>query len=362
MFSSPPAEALPPPVFDDTTSTNLGRAKTSYGGTDLNSRANEEVDLPLTPNLIKYFQATVVSPYPDSDTPPIDFSPRCPQWSPWATSQFTFDYLFMLVAPSMTPEQFKHENYDTYMDIVFKLCCTIESIGKMPDDSPPPSLVQSFYHLRRLFPNGIVARDFLGNVSTVLLRVFALGIAVANVAIYEQRNLNLEWELMCGILDLHVDGFETAALQALNWDVFDLAENRGVYLDWLGHLGYYAEFYYSRTGQTYLRSSADLIAFAHAQAFSLPRQSHRTHVHPIQLPFLETLSTMLCWGTGVTPLSPQAIQFNSAPRTSAPSVVRPTAADVLATIAEECTSRLLYPLSAKVKPFSWATDNLTVLI
>lgn len=81
------------------------------------------------------------------------------------------------------------------MDALFKLEKIISSIGIMPDGSPPPSLFQSFYHLRRLFPNGLLApEDFVGEVGTTLLvRVFAMGIAVANQAIYEQRNYNLDW-------------------------------------------------------------------------------------------------------------------------------------------------------------------------
>lgn len=81
------------------------------------------------------------------------------------------------------------------MNIIFRLNVVIESIGKMPDGSPPPSFFQSFYHLKRLFPNGLVAaHDFVGEVGTTLLpRVFALGVAVANKAIFEQRNLNLCW-------------------------------------------------------------------------------------------------------------------------------------------------------------------------
>ncbi|KAJ7047639.1 hypothetical protein C8F04DRAFT_1059555 [Mycena alexandri] len=364
MFSSPPAEALPPPVFDDTTSTILGRR--AYGSTHSNPRADEEVALPFTPTRFKYFEATVVSP--SSESAPVHLSSKseCPRWSAWATSQFTFDYLFMLIMPSMSPEHFKHQHYDEYMETVFQICCIIEA---MPD-----GLFQSFYHLRRLFPNGLIAPHNSvanGGITTVLRRVFALGIAIANLAVYEQRNLNLDWELMCGVLDSHVDGFETAGMQALNWDCFDLAQNRTIYLDWLGHLGYFAEFHYSRTGQTYLRSSADLIAFIHARMFSLPQENQRKHVHPIQLPFLETLSTMLCWDTGLAPLSAQTIQFNSAaahvPPMSAPGhsgLLRPTAANVLAAVAEECIARLLYPLSAKVKPSPWGTThcNFPVLI
>ncbi|KAJ7781529.1 hypothetical protein B0H16DRAFT_1682891 [Mycena metata] len=352
MFSSPPAAALPPPVFDDTASTILGRR--AYGGTDFDPRANEEVALPLTPTRVKYFEATIVSPCWASRTPvDLDSKAESPRWSSWATSQFTFDYLFMLIMPSTSPEQFKHQHYDEYMETVFQICCIIEAM--------PNGLFQSFYHLRRLFPNGLIAPHNSaanGAITTVLRRVFALGIAIANLAVYEQRNLNLDWDL-CGVLESHVDGFETAGMQALNWDCFDLAQNRTIYLDWLGHLGYFAEFYYSRNGQTYLRSSADLIASIHAQVFSLPQENQRNHVHPIQLPFLETLSTMLCWDTGLSPLPAQTIQFNSgaahAPPMSRSALLRPTAADVLAAVAEECTARLLYPLSTKVKPSRWVT-------
>jgi hypothetical protein len=84
---------------------------------------------------------------------------------------------------------------EQYMDAVFKLSLIVDSIGKMADGAPPPTLFQSLYHLRRLFPNGLLAaEDFRGEVGTSLLvRLFALGVAVANQAIYEQRNLNMDW-------------------------------------------------------------------------------------------------------------------------------------------------------------------------
>jgi hypothetical protein len=276
----------------------------------------------------------------------------------------------MFIFSEILVTRFKQRYHEQYIDAVFKLHSVIQSIGKMPDGSPPPTLFQSFYHLRRLFPNGFVAaQDFIGEVgTTLLLRVFALGIAVANQTIYEQRNYNLEWygcslrflspsdltqnicrQEMCGIPDSYVDAFETAGLYALNGDGFDLSENRSIYLNWMGHLGYHAEFLHFRTNQIYLRSSADLIAFVHAQAFSLPQNCRRKHIHPIHLPFLETLSIMLCWDTGVTPLPVQAIQFVDAESPShipRSRILRPTAADVLAVVAEECTSRLLYPLSS----------------
>lgn len=157
---------------------------------------------------------------------------------------------------------------------------------------------------------------------------------------------------ICGIPDSYVDTFEMTALFALNGDVFDLSQDRVIYLDWLEHLGYHAEFHHFRTAHPYLRSSADLIAFAHARAFSLPRDCRRRRIHPIHLPSLENLSLMLCWGTGVAPLKPMAIQFNHLAYSelrdigATPSRT-PTAADVLAAVAEECTSRLLYPLSVR---------------
>lgn len=81
------------------------------------------------------------------------------------------------------------------MDTLFQLDKIIGSIGIMPDGSPPPSFFQSFYYLRRLFPNGLLAaKDFIREVGTALLvRVFATGIVVANQAICEQRNYNLDW-------------------------------------------------------------------------------------------------------------------------------------------------------------------------
>ncbi|KAJ6599341.1 hypothetical protein DFH09DRAFT_32752 [Mycena vulgaris] len=353
---SPPAEALPPPAFDTVVlrdgarETSPAAFEKSPGGL-WDSRGSEDAVLPILPSQrIKVFNATVV--FSDSDNLPHSISKsqsgnQCPPWSEWATAQFTFDYLLTLLTSSTNPEVFMRRYNEQYMDAVFKLSVIIASIGKMADDSPPPSFFQSFYYLRRLFPNGLIAaEDFTGEAGTALLvRAFALGIAVANQAIYEQRNLNLDWQGMCGIPDYYVDALEMTALDALNGDVFDLSQNRTVYLDWLGHLGYHAEFHHFRTAQTYRRSSADLIAFAHAQAFSLPRECRRNDVQPIHLPRLEQLSLLLCWDTGVTPLRPKTIQFNHQSHRRPPKrSLRPTAADVLAALAEECTSRLLFPI------------------
>ncbi|KAJ6539073.1 hypothetical protein B0H19DRAFT_1176991 [Mycena capillaripes] len=361
MFeSSPPAESLPPPLFSDsTTTTNLAISKPSNGATSWHN-ISEDIVLPLTPKGIRHFEATVVSPSSENRRlPDSNWQLECPRWSGWALGQFTFDYLFTVITSSMTSEVFKERYPEQYMNAIFKLNVVIESIGKLPDGSPPPSFFQSFYYLKRLFPNGlVVAHDFVGEVgTTLLLRVFALGIVVANQAIFEQRNLNLCCicrEDMCGIPDSYVDAFETAGLYALNGDVFDLFENKTIYLDWLAHLMYYAEFHHFRTGHTYLRNSTDLFAFAHAHALSLPQNYGRNHIHPIHLPFLETLSIMVCWNTGVTPFPVQAIQHGKPDSQSASHVqrnmsriLRPTAADVLAAVAEECVSRLLYPLAVR---------------
>jgi hypothetical protein len=165
---------------------------------------------------------------------------------------------------------------------------------------------------------------------------------------------------MCNIPDSYVDALEMTALAAFGGVAFDLSYNRTMFLDWLGHLGYYAEFQYSYTTRTHLRSSADLVAFAHAQAFSLPHESRQNHIHPIHLTFLENLSFMLCLDLGVTPLRPHTSQFNhhlsrsldpslrSPVSVASSKIMRPTAADVLADLAEECTSRLLYPFCVRV--------------
>ncbi|KAJ6510078.1 hypothetical protein C8R47DRAFT_780625 [Mycena vitilis] len=337
MFSCPPPESLPPPVFDHDTPTMQRIVPKTNDCENL---------LPLSVKRIRHFDATLVSIPPESGV--ALQSNYCPCWSPWAASQFAFDYLFMLITLSDDPELFKEQYHEQYMDAIYKLHSVVLSMGKMPDGSPPPSLFQSFYHLKRLFPNGLVpAQDFIGEVGiTILLRVFALGILMADQAIYEQRNRNLNWQHMCDIPDSHVHAFETAGLYALNGpgNVFDLAENRTMYLDWLGHLMYHAEFYHFRTSHVYLRNSANLIAFAHAQAFLLPRSRQRNHFYPVHLPSLETLSIMLCWNTTATPLPPQVIQYSNYEPSSRGRIARPTAADVLATVAAECTSRLLYPL------------------
>ncbi|KAF8211409.1 hypothetical protein K438DRAFT_40494 [Mycena galopus ATCC 62051] len=341
--SSPPAESLPPPVFDGPSEWHEPSPFDNC----------EEAVLPLPLNRIKYFDATIV-PTSHRNTAQTDLVrvSECPRWSAWGTAQFVFDYLFTLVTSSMSSEWFKRQYHEEYIDSVYKLYMMIESIGKMPDGSPTPSIFQSFYHLRRLFPNGLVVVHDLNVVqigTTLLLRVFALGIAVANRAIYEQRNYNLDWEDVCGILDPYVDALEIYALNTLNGDVFDLAENRSMYLNWLGHLGYYAELHYVRSGHTYLRSTADLIAFIHAQAFSLP-ETHRNHILPIHSPSLQTLADMLCWETKVTPLPMKTIQFNSDSRSrvrNASGILRPTAADVLEAVEEEYTYRLLYPLCVR---------------
>ncbi|KAJ7774254.1 hypothetical protein DFH07DRAFT_952508 [Mycena maculata] len=365
FVSFPPAESLPPPVFDSIATTLDGvvfeanPTSTSPSASSFNrSCSSPEVGLPPTvTQRAKYFAATVVSMPSDRAVTAVRISGQCPRWSKWATSQFTFDYLFMLITSGKTPEMFKRRYPHEYFDAVFKLSLIIGSIGKMPDGSPPPSFFQSLYHLRRLFPSGfLVPEDFIGEVgAALLLRVFATGIAVANQAIYNQRNYNLDWQDMCDIPDSYVDSFEMMALSALNGEVFDLSQDRGMYLDWLSHLGYHAEFHHHRTTQSYLRSSADLVAFAHARAFSLPHNHQPRRIHPIHLPSLETLSLMLCWGTGVTPLQPFAIQYDHLAYTlreardinaTSPSGT-PTAADVLAAVAEECTSRLLYPLSVQ---------------
>lgn len=160
---------------------------------------------------------------------------------------------------------------------------------------------------------------------------------------------------MCDIPDSYVNDLETTALSAFNGDVFDLSQNRNIYLDWLGHLGYHAEFHHFRTSQTYLRSSANLIAFIHAQAFSLPYEYRRNHIHSIHLQSIDNLSLMLCWGTGLPPLRPSTTHL--AHNRVSPNrilrditrnrTLRPTAADVLAAVAEECASRLLCPLSLR---------------
>ncbi|KAJ7688462.1 hypothetical protein B0H17DRAFT_661614 [Mycena rosella] len=366
VWSSPPAESLPPPMFFDTVVMDnssrasnarwqdaLARADPSWGSLE------EEAILPR--QRIKYFNATVVPSYTEASPWVSSISTECPRWSEWAASQFTFDYLFTLITSSTTPELFKERYREQYLDAVFKLSLIIDSIGKMPDGSPPPSFFQSFYFLRRLFPNGFLpAGDFTGEVgTTIIVKFFALGIAVANQAICEQRNLNLDWEDMCDIPDSHVDALEMTALAALNGDVFDLSENRAMYLDWLGHLGYHAEYHHCRTAQTYLRSSADLFAFTQARASFLPRAYPRSHVQPIHIPFVENLSFLLCWGTGVAPLRLETIQSNcSTPRSIAcrtPSpVFPPTASDLLAALAEEYTSRLLSPLSVRAaRSLSW---------
>ncbi|KAJ7086613.1 hypothetical protein C8R44DRAFT_32647 [Mycena epipterygia] len=367
MFpSSPPAESLPPPesVFSNLTmiadgASEIGNSSACH--TDSLSDTAEPT-LPITPRQrMKYFKATVV--LPDNGAPLDSISGsgiQCPRWSEWATAQFLFDYLFMFITSSMTPELFIQRHREEYMDALFKLSLIVDSLGKMADGSPPLSLFQSLYHLRRVFPSGLLAaEDFRGGPGTTLLvRMFALGITVANQAIYEQRNLNLDWQNMCDIPDSYVDDLETTALSAFNSDVFDLSQNRTMYLDWLGHLGYHAEFYHFRTSQTYLRSSANLIAFVHAQAFSLPYANRRTHTHSIHLQSVDNLSLMLCWGTGLSPLRPTTTHFNRLTHNRiSPSgilhnitqshTLRPTAADVLAALAEECVSRLLYPLSLR---------------
>ncbi|KAJ7276130.1 hypothetical protein B0H12DRAFT_4408 [Mycena haematopus] len=339
MFtSSPPADSLPPLALFDSAPEASSSGTSSFD-------SPEEAVLPLPLNRIKYFDATIVPVSPRNTGPP-DFvcGSQCPGWSAWGTGQFTFDYLFTLITSSMSSDSFKTHHYEQYMDTLYKLDAMIESIGRMPDGSPPPSIFQSFYHLRRLFPNGLVAaQDITVEVGTILLlRVFALGIAVANQAIYEQRNYNLEWEYFCGIPDSDVDALETYALNILNGDVFDLADNRSMYLNWLEHLGYYAELHHFRSGHTYLRSTANLIAFAHAGAFLLP-EGQRKHIYPIHYPSVWNLSVMLCWETKVTPLPPKTVQLPS--RRS--RILRPTAADVLAALGEEYTYRLLYPLSAR---------------
>ncbi|KAJ7499195.1 hypothetical protein FB451DRAFT_29084 [Mycena latifolia] len=356
-WTSPPAEALPPPVFFHN-AVMIGGVRARA---DDNWDSAEDVVLPITPSSrIKYFNAPVV--LSDTETAPLGSracaSTQCPSWSEWATAQFTFAYLFTLITVSLTPELFIQQHREQYMDAVFKLSLIIESIGKMADGSPPPSFFQSFYHLRRLFPNGLLAaEDFIGEVGTTLVvKVFALGIAVANQAVYEQRNLNMDWQDMCGIPDCYVDALETTAIATLNGDLYDLSQNRTMYLDWLGHLGYYAEFHHCRTPQTYLRSSANLIAFAHARAFVLPHEGGRSQVQPIHLPSLEQLSLLLCWGTGVKPFRPETIQYNPVESQSrTPSrALPPTAADILAVLAKECTSRLLYPLCVQATcSLSW---------
>ncbi|KAJ7117327.1 hypothetical protein C8R43DRAFT_104064 [Mycena crocata] len=379
LGSSPAAESIPPVVFNkteiiaddrfsaktkDTTRSACHEAKASL----YDDICSDEAVLPISTERIKYFSATVVSVAFDNEAvADSDYavSTECPRWSQWATGQFTFDYLFTLITSSMTPERFAQQYHRQYMDALFKLSTIIDSMGRMPDGSPPPSFFQCFYHLKRLFPNGLVsAEDFVGEVAvTLMVRVFAMGIVVANQAIYEQRNLNLDWEEMCGVLDFHVDAFELAALHALNGDVFDLSQNRAMYLDWLGHLGYHAEFNFFRTAQTYLRSSADVMAFGYARAFSLPHANRRIHLHPIHLPSLETVSLMLCWGLGITPFRPVVPQLDDYLHSGSHLPIhtphlrdgvhtnhtrRPTAADILADLADECTSRLLHPLSIRL--------------
>ncbi|KAJ7904240.1 hypothetical protein B0H14DRAFT_2662008 [Mycena olivaceomarginata] len=339
---APPAESLPPPLFDSVSKANYGGMASSKPSPG----PSKETAL-LPPNCV----STVV-PMSPQNTAPVNPGPECPCWSAWGTGQFTFDYLFTLITSSMSSESFKQQYPDHYMDVVFKLYVMIECIGKMPDGSPSPSIFQGFYHLKRLFPNGLVAaQDFRGEVgATLLLRVFALGVTVANQAINEQRNLNLDWELVCGIRESDVVTLELTALCALEADVFDLAYNRSVYLNWLGHLGYYAELY--------LRTTADVIAFVHAQAFSLPRSKQRNHVHPIDLQTVEHLAFRLCWETGLAP----TMRFNSespsrARRTS--RILRVTASDVLEAVAEEYAHRLHYPLSPPPSSCCYSGDSAT---
>ncbi|KAJ6516169.1 hypothetical protein C8R45DRAFT_234318 [Mycena sanguinolenta] len=343
MFeSSPSAASLPPLALFNCASKDIPSGTSSFD-------CDASAALPLPVNRVRHFDATIVPP---RNTGPADlvWRSKCPGWSGWGTAQFTFDYLFALITGSTSSDLWKEEHYEHYIDTIYKLYVMIEIIGRMPDGSLPPSVFQGFYHLKRLFPKGLVApRDVTIEVGTaLLLRVFALGIAVANQAIFQQRNLNLDWEYFCGIPNSDVDDLEVYALQVLNGDVFDLEDNRSVYLNWLGHLGYYAEFRYSLSGHTYLRSTADLLAFARAKAFLLPERQ-RDHIHPIRYQCVWSLTVGLCWGTEVTPLPPKTIQLNAEfpshiPRSRSRSL-RPTAEDVLAAVDEEYTQRLFYPLS-----------------
>lgn len=99
--SSPPAEALPPPVFDNTSSA----CPEAVAGLIDGRCCSPEAVLPATvTQQPKYFHATVVSVVSDDELPTDRISGQCPRWSVWATSQFAFDYLFILVTSSMAPE------------------------------------------------------------------------------------------------------------------------------------------------------------------------------------------------------------------------------------------------------------------
>ncbi|KAJ6627558.1 hypothetical protein B0H10DRAFT_395044 [Mycena sp. CBHHK59/15] len=340
----------------------------TYDATSL----DEGVSLPATH--IKYFRASVVSPDNESPTEPMIMELYCgAPYSDWATAQWTFDYIFMLITSSMEPESYIERYSVEYLDVVFKLSSVIHSIGKMPDGMLPPSFFQGFYHLRRLFPNGLLdVEQFKGEAgSSLVLRLFVLGNVVANQAIFGQRDLKKNWsvrvdplfvpslisdiyrEEICGLQISFVEELEVTSLSALHYDVFDLAEDRDSHLDWLRHLGYNAEFHHFRRGyrSSYLRSVADLIALALARATSLPDGHQRSYGHLIYLPDLANLSSMLCWDLSVTPFQPLAhpisdidIAYITSPVPQNPmKSMHPTAADVLAMVAEGCT-HLLYPL------------------
>ncbi|KAJ7638565.1 hypothetical protein FB45DRAFT_1023343 [Roridomyces roridus] len=333
---SPPTKSLPSPV-SNASSPRQAAKPSCFSSAGV-----------ATPSVrLKYFQAAIIS---STCEPPAESSSRqCPPWSSWAASQFTFDYLFTLMTCSTTPELFIRQYHQEYIDVLFKLEKVICAMGTMSDGAPPPSFFQSFYYLKRLFPRGFISlQDFTGQVgTTTLLRLFSTGITVANLAIFEQRNRNLEWEEMCGIPDYFVDTFEDEALAALNGDLFDLSRDRDLYLDWLGHLGVFTESHHFRAAHSYLRTLANLIAYTRAPTSFLPLQDRARHVCPIHFSRLEKLASTLCLGTGVAPtlnLSaylPQEMNSRSTP----------TAAGVLATVVAECDARLRHPLS--VRP-SWS--------
>ncbi|KAJ7283526.1 hypothetical protein C8J57DRAFT_1292811 [Mycena rebaudengoi] len=348
--SSPPADALPPPIFEDV---------------DRPVRAVETVPpTPVSYRFLGICSSDGTSSATSSGCNAARHKHNVVRAEHPSLSKWCFDYLFTMITFSTEPELFGAQYPEEFEDVLYKISSVIESTGRMPNGLPPPSFFQAFYYLRRMFPNGLITvNEFVGDVgATLLLRLLVLGIVVADQAIFDQRDLNKDWQEICGMPNSFVDTLEKTALVALNGDVFDLSEDRLAYLDWLDHLGYHAQFHHSRRGHraTYLRHASEIIASERAHVSFLPLEYRRSYGYPIQLSALECLTLLLCWGLDVTPLRQSSlIQTHIAAyaatvpftHTGVKLPLRPTAADVLADLAEECRVRLLHPLSPRVTCF-----------